>query len=243
MTRRLALSLAVALLATASPRASDSAAPEPAHNTLSPVEKAAGWRLLFDGRTPAGWRGFKKEGFPERGWIIEDGCLRHLGDGRGGDLITVETFSHYEFAFDWLIHPGGNSGVKYFITEERSGAIGHEYQLLGPRTQREALRTPRHQATGAFYDIAPVSTNALPRPPGEWNHSRLIVRGHHIEHWLNGEQVLAYSLDDPVIQESIAASKFKDVPGFGTHFPHHLLLQDHGGDIRFRNLKLRPLEP
>ncbi len=212
------------------------------HNTLTPGEQAAGWRLLFDGSSTDGWRSFKGDSFPERGWIVENGTLRHVRNGRGGDIVTREQFVSYEFRFEWSIEPGGNSGVKYFIDESRDGgAIGHEYQLLGPRSRAEAVRNLKH-ATASFYDVAAPSTNALPRPPGEWNSSRIVVRGTDVEHWLNGELVLAYRLGSEAIRDGIAASKFKDVPRFGTAFPHPILLQDHGGDVRFRNLKIRPLE-
>jgi hypothetical protein len=207
-------------------------------NTLSEAEKAAGWRLLFDGETTRGWRAFKGDSFPTQGWRVEDGCLRHDGRMRGGDIITTELFENYEFNFEWKIAPGGNSGVKYFITEERDGAIGHEYQILGPTTREQALRDPR-RATASFYEVAAPSTNALPRPPGEWNQSRIVVNGKHIEHWLNGERVLTYELGSDAVVAGIRRSKFRDVPGFGTAFPHHILLQDHGTDVWFRNLKLR----
>lgn len=211
-------------------------------NTLTDAERSAGWRLLFDGRTADEWRGFKKAGLPVQGWVVEAGCLRHLGKGGGGDLVTREQFDDYEFAFEWRLDAGGNSGVKYFITESRDGAIGHEYQLLGPRSREEALRDLKH-ATASFYDVLPPNTNALPRAPGEWNQSRIAVRGMRVEHWLNGAKVLEYELGSGVVQNGIAASKFKDIPGFGTKFPHRLLLQDHGGDAAFRNLKVRPLSP
>lgn len=230
------LVLAVALLST-----SVAAATEPP-NTLSQSEKAAGWRLLFDGTTTHGWRTFQKTTFPTQGWIVREGCLGHLGKAGGGDIVTTDTFSDYDFVFEWRINPGGNSGVKYFIDEKRRGAIGHEYQLLGPTTEAEARRDPKH-ATASYYDVLPVGTNAFPRPPGEWNQSRILIQGKKVEHWLNGQRVLAYELGSEAVQAGIAASKFKGVAGFGSKFAHPILLQDHGGEIWFRNLKLRPLPP
>ncbi len=208
-------------------------------NTLSDREKAEGWRLLFDGTTTQGWRSFQKRTFPTQGWVAQDGCLGHLGKAGGGDIVTLETFLDYDFTFEWRINAGGNSGVKYFIDEQRNGAIGHEYQLLGPISDAEALKDLKH-ATASFYDVLPPATNALPRPPGSWNQSRIVVQGNHIEHWLNGQKVLAYTLGTPPVVAGIAASKFKNVAGFGTHFSHPILLQDHGGEIWFRNLKIRP---
>jgi hypothetical protein len=215
-------------------------AAEPAVNHLTAAERADGWRLLFDGTTSTGWRGFHQTGFPSKGWDVKDGCLHHAARAGGGDLVTDGLFEDYDFRFEWKIDAGGNSGVKYFITEDRSGAIGHEYQLMGSRTPAEALVDLKH-ATASFYDVLPPATNALPRSPGEWNESRILVQGNHVEHWLNGVQVLTYELGSDAVKAGIAASKFKTVPGFGTHFAHRLLLQDHGGDVAFRNLKLRVL--
>ncbi len=220
---------------------SASAEPPSPSNSLTDAERAEGWRLLFDGATPTGWRGFKQAGFPSRGWKIEEGCLHHVGSGGGGDIVTAGLFDDYDFVFDWKIGAGGNSGVKYFITEDRKEAIGHEYQLIATGSG-EGSSTDLKHATASFYDVLPPSTHSLPRPPGEWNHSRILVRGNHVEHWLNGQQVLSYELDSPAVKGGIASSKFRKVEGFGTHFPHRILLQDHGGDVWFRNLKLRPLK-
>lgn len=208
-------------------------------NTLSDAERAAGWRLLFDGSSTQGWRAFKKDRFPSQGWTVRDGCLGHLGKAGGGDIVTVDTFADYDFTFEWRIDAGGNSGVKYFIDETRSAAIGHEYQLLGPVTETEARKDPKH-ATASFYDVLPVGTSAFPRPPGTWNQSRIRIQGNHVEHWLNGQQVLQYDLASDAVRQGIATSKFKGIARFGTAFRHPILLQDHGGEIWFRNLKIRP---
>ncbi|MGE3310280.1 MAG: DUF1080 domain-containing protein [Limisphaerales bacterium] len=233
------LLLSLALLAPPLPIL---AADPPAPSTLSDQEKADGWRLLFDGTTTRGWRSFKKDSFPAQGWTVRDGCLGHVGQAGGGDIVTVDTFQNYEFVFEWRINAGGNSGVKYFIDEKRNGAIGHEYQLLGPRNEAEARKDLKH-ATASFYDVLPVGTTTLPRNPGLWNQSRIVIRGQDVEHWLNGERVLAYTLGSEPVVAGIAASKFKRVDGFGTSFPHPILLQDHGGEIWFRNLKIRPSKP
>ncbi|MBL9137239.1 MAG: DUF1080 domain-containing protein [Verrucomicrobiales bacterium] len=209
-------------------------------NTLTAAERSEGWRLLFDGNSSAGWRAIKKSEFPTNGWAIAEGCIRHLPKGGGGDIVTTEKFSSYELRFEWKMNAGGNSGLKYFVDETRSVHPGHEYQLLGPTTTAEAVRDLKH-ATASFYDVLPVQTNALPRPPGEWNQSRIVVRKSKVEHWLNGEKVLTYDLESPEVKAAIAASKFRGVAGFGSVFPHPILLQDHGGDAWFRNLKIRTL--
>ncbi len=234
----LILSLGLALLTILPPLR----AAEVPHNTLTEAERAAGWRLLFDGRTTTGWRSYKKPSFPDKGWEVEDGCLHHQLKAGGGEVISTEKFEDYEFAFEWRINAGGNSGVKYFITEERSGAVGHEYQLMG-EPDLAAVRRDLLRATGSFYEVMATPADLPWRPPGAWNQSRIIVRGQHVEHWLNGRRMVAYELGSEAVKAGIAASKFKNVAGFGTKFPHHLLLQDHGGDVWFRNLKLLPLKP
>lgn len=237
--RRLALLAACAAALALLPSSVQAA--DPAPNTLTDAERTAGWRLLFDGKTTGGWRGFRSTTFPSKGWAVEEGCLRHLPQGGGGDIITVEKFNDYEFAFEWKINPGGNGGVKYFITEDRPGeARGHEYQTMGEPSVEAVRKNPLH-ATGSFYDVLPVPADFPFRPPETWNESRIVVRGQSVEHWLNGTRILAYELGSETVTAAIARSKFRSVAGFGTKFPHHLLLQDHGGDVRFRNLKLRPL--
>lgn len=237
----IALLFAVSLLTL--PPALQAAESAPPPNTLTEAERAAGWRLLFDGTTTTGWRGFKRSEFPAKGWTVEDGCLRHLPKGGGGDIVTTDQFEDYELTWEWSINAGGNGGLKYFITEDRAEAIGHEYQMMGEPDLAAIRRDPRH-ATGSFYEVVPVNPEAFPlRAPGAWNQSRLIVHGKHIEHWLNGVKVVDYELGSERVQQGIAKSKFRNVAGFGTHFRHRILLQDHGGDVRLRNLKLLPAKP
>jgi hypothetical protein len=207
-------------------------------NQLTEAEKNAGWRLLFDGQHSTGWRNFKRPSFPAKGWVIEDGCLCCLPRGGGGDLITDEQFGDFELAFEWKVTPGANSGVKYFITEQRSGAIGHEYQILDDTTNEDA-KVGRHHQTASFYDVLPPIPGTRCRPLGEFNQSRILVRGNHVEHWLNGLKVLEYELGSDIVKAAVAKSKFKDVAGFGTKLRGHLLLQDHGGGVWFRDLKVR----
>jgi hypothetical protein len=213
-----------------------------ATNQLSPEEKKAGWRLLFDGKTTAGWRGFKKTGFPADRWVIKDGALAHIPTGAGdshgtGDIVTVDTFSDFDLRFEWRIAPGANSGVKYFVVETREGPIAHEYQVLDDARHPDAKIGPHRQAA-AFYDVLPPAKDKPLRPVGEWNESRVLVSGNHVEHWLNGAKVLEYELGSPEVKAAIAKSKFKDVAGFGTRIPGHILLQDHGDEVAFRNVKI-----
>jgi hypothetical protein len=207
-------------------------------NTLTQQERAGGWKLLFDGKSLEGWRGFKKTEPPSQGWVVEEGVLKHTDKGGGGDIITREKFSEFDLVFEWKVAPGANSGVKYFILEERKGAIGHEYQLIDDARHADALRGPKWQ-TGSFYDVFPPA-GAKARPVGEWNTSRILVKGNHVEHWLNGDRIVTYELGSPETLAAVAQSKFKTVAGFGTAVSGHILLQDHGDEISFRNIRIKP---
>jgi hypothetical protein len=216
-------------------------------NTLTSAEKKAGWKLLFDGKTTAGWRGFKRQDFPKDKWIVEDGCLKHVAKAQDStpgsvDIITKEHFDDFDFQFEWRISPGGNSGVKYLVTEERDGPVAHEYQVLDDDKHPDAS-LGAHRRVAAFYDVLPPDSKKVLRPVGEFNLSRILVEGNHVEHWLNGAKVLEYELDSEAIKEAIAKSKFKNVAGFEKKIKGPLLLQDHGDEVCFRNLKIRQLLP
>jgi hypothetical protein len=205
--------------------------------SLSAEEKAGDWKPLFDGKSLQGWHSFKKHETPTQGWVIEAGVLHHLAKGGGGDLVSESTYDQFELEWDWKIAPGGNSGVKYFITEERKQAIGHEYQLIDDERHADAKIGP-DRTTGALYDVIPPR-NAHPHAAGEWNTSRIVVRGKHVEHWLNGTKTVEYDLESEALKKAIEVSKFKDVAGFGTQFKGHILLQDHGDEVWFRNIRIR----
>ena len=224
--------------------AADGGATDPPTNTLTRAEADAGWRLLFDGKTTAGWRGFKKAAFPEKGWVVADGCLKKVATGTGdslcgGDIVTTETFGDFDLRFEWRVSRNGNSGVKYFVTEERSGPIAHEYQVLDDTGHPDA-KVGEHRQTAAFYDVlAPSKSAKRLKEVGEFNQSRVLVKGSHVEHWLNGAKVLEYELGSPELKAAIAKSKFKDVAGFGTKLDGRILLQDHGDEVCYRNLKIQ----
>ncbi len=210
----------------------------PAQSSLTAEEKSQGWKLLFNGKDLEGWRSFKKKSGPKQGWVAENGVLKHLDKGGGGDIITEAEYNDFEVLWDWKIPAGANSGLKYFITEERSAAIGHEYQLIDDKGHSDAQVGAGKRVTASFYDVlAPTGSHA--KDPGEWNSSRVIVKGNHVEHWLNGTKVLTYELGSSEVKEAVSQSKFKTVAGFGTKIKGHILLQDHGGEIEFRNLKIR----
>jgi len=208
-----------------------------APNTLTAAEKAAGWQLLFDGRSLDGWRGYRRDTLPETGWDITDGILRTIPKVKGGELITRKTFSDFEFTWEWRVPPGGNNGVKYFVTEERPQSPGHEYQMIDDVGYPGSL-TPQ-QLTAAFYDVLPAAADKPLRPANEWNASRLVVRGMRVEHWLNGRNVLTYELGSDAVKAGIAKSKFKGHPGFGEKIDGHIMLTYHQDECSYRNLKIR----
>ena len=233
------LALAGALLAlTSTPLpAADSA------NTLTPQEEAAGWQLLFDGQSLAGWRAYKapegKTGIGP-GWKVEDGTLKKLEGVKGGDLITEKKFNDFELTWEWRIEKGGNNGVKYFVTEDRPAAPGHEYQMLDDDAPQWS-KIPAKDKTASFYQVLPPVADKGYQAAGEWNRSRLLVQGNHVEHWLNGKKAIEYDLGSPAVKAGIAESKFKKYPDFGQKINGHIMLTDHQSAAWFRNLKLREL--
>lgn len=207
-------------------------------NQLTPDEKAAGWVLLFDGTTPKGWHSFRKATFPTKGWQVEAGWLHGLGQG-GGDLLSDGVYDQFELQWDWKLAPAGNSGLKYFVLDTRRSALGHEYQMLDDALNEDG-KTDSH-VTASFYDVLKPTVKPRTRPIGEINHSRILVQGNHVEHWLNGVKVLEYECGSPAVKAAVAQSKFKDVPSFGERAKGHLLLQDHGSKVWFRDIKIRVL--
>jgi hypothetical protein len=214
-------------------------AAEPPLNTLSEAERKDGWKLLFDGQSLKGWRGFKKAEAPAQGWKIKDGVLTCVAGGKGGDLVSEEQFDNFEFAWEWSMPAKSNNGVKYFITEERPSAVGHEYQLIDD----SLIKDHAESGTAAFYLVlAPDPEKKRVKPFGDWNQSRILVRGNHVEHWLNGQKVVEYECGDPKILAQVQQTKFKGVEGFGTKIRGHLLLTYHNDECNFRNLKVRELK-
>jgi inosose dehydratase len=209
-----------------------------------PTTLAAGWKPLFDGKTLNGWRAYKKPDATGTRWRVEDGMLvvppKDGQDTRGArDIITTAAYDQFELAFEWRISPGGNSGVKYLVLEDMDAAIGHEYQVVDDEKHPDALIGPERQ-TAAFYDVLAATSRPV-RPVGEFNESRIIVNGTHVEHWLNSTRVLQYELESPALKAAVQDSKFKDVARFGTRQKGHILLQDHGDAVSYRNIRIRPL--
>lgn len=216
-----------------------------------PASKDAGWITLFDGTSLKGWRGYKKPDTAGTRWIVQDGLLtlapKDGRDTRGAlDIITAETFDRFELTWEWKVSEGGNSGLKYYVLEDRDSAIGHEYQIIDDARHADAKIGP-HRQTAALYDVLVPSKRPI-KPAGEWNASSVIAKpsgpsgnGTHVTHVLNGTVVLEYDLDSPDLRAAIAKSKFKDVERFGKPQNGLILLQDHGDAVCYRNVKVRSL--
>jgi 3-keto-disaccharide hydrolase len=238
------LAVAAFFLALSAPLPAPAQPHSPAPNTLTDAEKKAGWILLFDGHSLDAWRGYKKPDATDSRWKAEDGSLALPPDNGKDthgqrDIITKDTFEQFELVVDWKIAPGGNSGIKYFVLEDRDSAIGHEYQVIDDERHPDAKVGP-HRQTAAFYDVLQANDRPL-KPAGEWNTTRIIVRGQTVEHWLNGKKVLQYELNSPALNAAIEKSKFKGMESFGKRQNAHILLQDHGNQVWFRNIKIRRL--
>ncbi|MDR2673791.1 MAG: DUF1080 domain-containing protein [Opitutaceae bacterium] len=229
-------------------------------NDLSPAERAAGWRLLWDGKTAAGWRGARKTAFPAAGWKIENGELIVNESGgaeskNGGDIVTEAEFSAFELQLEFKFTPGANSGVKYFVVEKLDSiggggsAIGLEYQILDDKKHPDAkLGRDGNRCLAGLYDLIAPDTSrvkgvgVIPKP-GAWQHARIVVRPDgHVEHWLNGVRTVAYERGSAEFNALVAISKYKNTPGFGLAPQGRILLQDHGNEVRFRSIKIRELK-
>lgn len=207
-------------------------------NELTKKEKREGWTLLFDGSTLKGWRYFKnKEG---DGWAVMNGELQCLETGvkKRGDLITNEMYDNFELLIDWKIAPKHNSGIIYRCTEENGASFesGPEYQLIDDIGYPDKLHDK--QLSGSNYDMQAPGANAV-KPAGEYNRTRIVVKDAHVEHWLNGVKVVEYELWSPQWQEWKAESKWKNVAPYGMSKSGHIALQDHGGGVTFKNIKIK----
>ena len=212
------------------------AVPVSAEKKSAKVEK--GFVALFDGTTTDQWMNARSAKFPGKGWAIEGDCLKHAAKGGGGDIITRSTYEQFDFRFEWKVAKGANSGVKYFIIRER-GSLGHEYQVIDDINHSDGVRG-NHQ-TASFYDVlAPAKDKPL-KPVGEFNTSRILVKGQTVKHFLNGKVVLTYELGSDEVKAVVAKSKFRKLEKFGVRLAGHILLQDHGDAVWYRNIRIRDL--
>ena len=230
----------------------------PSDNALSEEEREAGWQLLFDGTSLDGWRGLGRDDIPEGHWTVESGTIRKVASGdvptapdgqplEGGDIVTEETFEDFELTFQWRVREIGNSGIKYNVSEPMSvshppvhAALGFEYQILDDDRHPDALNGPTRMA-GALYDMIPPGERKRLEPVGAWNEARIVFDGGHGEHWLNGELVVEFDLGTSRFDSLLSASKYAGIEGFAEARTGHIVLQDHGDDVWFQNLKIRRL--
>lgn len=221
-------------------------------NKLTIDEKKKGWKLLWDGETTKGWRGARIDAFPEKGWVIEDGVLSVLSSGgaesrAGGDIVTHELFSDFEFKVDFKLTPGANSGIKYYVdTEINKGpgsSIGLEYQILDDALHPDA-KLGNHEGSrtvASLYDLIKADPKKPIKPIGEWNTAHIISKDNHVEHWLNGAKVLEYERKSDAYRKLVSESKYVKWNKFGELDKGQILLQDHGDLVSFKNIKIRPL--
>lgn len=226
-------------------------------NILSKQEKDQGWKLLFDGNTFHGWRGLGREEVQKDHWIVENGCIRKVNDNEvlkrtgkkfeGGDLMTIETFEDFELSFEWKIKEAGNSGIKYNVSEEMSmqydskySALGFEYQILDDDDELYKGKLEPTQYSGALY-VMHAPENVHLNPVGQFNKSRIVLKGNHGEHWLNGIKVVEYEFGTEEFDSLYHASKYHKYPGFETRRKGHIVITDHSDDSWYRNIKIRKL--
>lgn len=223
-------------------------------NHLTTYEKDNGWKLLFDGKTNTGWRSATSEEFPTKpnGWIVRNGTMTILGSAGGeaanvGDIVTRDQYSAFDLSFEFRMSRGANSGVKYFVTlneDTKGSAIGLEYQILDDKVHPDAkLGRNGDRTLASLYDLIPSKKpERFIRPIGAWNTGRIIVYpNNHVEHYLNGVKVLEYERGSKEFEDLVKISKYVIWKNFGEAKQGHILLQDHGFEVNFRSIKIKPL--
>lgn len=219
-------------------------------NTLSPTEMKNGWKLLWNGQDSEGWRGAKLTEFPKNGWTMENGILKvHKGDGgestNGGDIITKRKYKNFILTVDFKITEGANSGIKYFVNPDLNkgvgSAIGCEFQILDDEKHPDAkLGVKGNRQLGSLYDLIPAPKDK-PFKKGEWNTATIVVKSEFVTHFLNGVKLLEYIRGNEMWNALVAYSKYHDWPDFGNAEEGHILLQDHGDEVWFKNMKIKEL--
>ena len=229
----LLLALAPACLAAGESSGKSKAAPVSA-------DKVVGWQVLFDGTSTDGWRGFKRKGFPAKGWVIEEDCLKVQAGGGGGDLMTAAQYSDFDLSLEWKVSPGANSGIIFGVTEDEDAPwkTGPEYQIFDDADHNTDPTDP-HSA-GSLYALYAPEGKTL-KPVGEFNLTRILLKDGRLTHFLNGTKIVQAEVGSDDWNERIRKSKFNAFSGFGKQAKGHIVLQDHGHDVWFRNIKIRDL--
>ncbi|MFN8258939.1 MAG: DUF1080 domain-containing protein [Bacteroidales bacterium] len=236
---------------TATDTVKTEAVTETAPNTLSKAETDEGWKLLFDGTTTTGWRGYQKKEFP-KGWVIEDGTIKCNGSGRGeagakegGDIVYDKVFSNFDLKLEWKVSKGGNSGI-FYLGQEKLDFIwktAPEMQVLDNVNHPDAkLGKDGNRMAGSLYDLIPAKPQNA-KPFDEWNSVEIIVYKGTVVHKMNGETVVEYHLWTPEWDKLVAGSKFPALNKDWAKVASEGLigLQDHGDDVWYRNIKIKEL--
>ena len=220
-------------------------------NTISEREKQDGWKLLWDGKTTDGWRGAKLDHFPEKGWVIDDGVLKVISSGGGeaafgGDIVTTKKYKNFILKVDFKITEGANSGIKYFVDPDlntgEGSAIGCEFQILDDNKHPDAkMGVLGNRTLGSVYDLIPAPEDK-PFRRNFFNTAMIVVKGNHVEHWLNGVKIIEYERNTQMWNALVNFSKYKDWPNFGNGESGYILLQDHGDEVWFQNVKIKELD-
>lgn len=216
----------LAVLCALSLATHSAAAEEPAGKPLLAQDSLAGW-LTKDGK-PA----------ESGGWTVENGVLTLTKPG-AGDLWSSEHFDDFELSFEWRVTKGANSGIKYRVLKQGKSALGFEYQVLDDAVHHDG-KNPTTSATALYHVIAPAPGKAL-KPVGEWNQGRIVVKGRHMEHWLNGSKVVDVTAEGPEWDAAVAKSKYAKNASYGREASGPIVIQDHGDVVSFRNLSIRGL--
>lgn len=223
-------------------------------NQVNSQEQAEGWQLLFDGQSSDGWRGINQKAFPNEGWQVKDGTLCNTSKGggesaQGGDIITTREYENFILSWEWkMLTSGGNSGVKYFVQEGKSDnqkyGYGIEYQLLDdanhPWMIEGKMKPGDYRTVAAAYELYEPDNKKL-KPLGQFNHSKIMVKDGQVTHWLNGVKVLEFDRFSDDFKQKVSESKFADVKDFGQWPSGHILLQDHGSEVCFKNIKIKEM--
>ena len=219
-------------------------------NTISTEEKAMGWKLLWDGKTTEGWRGAKLTAFPEKGWKTENGILKVLSSNggestNGGDIVTTRKYKNFELSVDFMITKGANSGIKYFVDTDlnkgEGSSIGCEFQILDDQNHPDAkLGVKGNRKLGSLYDLIPAPENK-PFRAGFFNTARIVVKGNKVEHYLNDVKIIEYERGTQMWKALVNYSKYAVWPTFGEAAEGYILLQDHGNEVSFKNIKIKEL--
>lgn len=220
-----------------------------------------GWKDLFNGTNLDGWRSAKSQALPKSGWSVRQGVLTvHENGGEesrgGGDIVTRKSYANFELTAEFKLTSGANSGIKIFAQtdlspiDKKSGkptpigsAIGLEFQILDDAHHPDAkLGLNGDRTIGSLYDLIPAPQDKKVKPLGEWNQARILSQGKHVTFWLNGQKTVEFDRGSAEFRAAVAKSKFKDISGFGEWAEGHILLQDHGNEVSFRNVKIHELQ-